>query len=548
MSKSLQAIRGMNDILPEQTPAWRYLERTFAGLLDGYGYSEIRLPILEFTELFARGIGEGTDVVDKEMYTFLDRNGESLTMRPEGTAGCVRAVLEHGLSGGGQVQKLWYTGPMFRYEKPQKGRYRQFHQIGVEVFNLPGPDIDAELIILTWRLWQKLGMADAVTLQLNTLGSSEARARYREALVAYLQERFEQLDEDSQRRMTTNPLRILDSKVESTQALLVGAPTLHDYLDEESIAHFEGLKARLDAVGLRYEINQKLVRGLDYYCRTAFEWVTDKLGAQGTVCGGGRYDGLVSQFGGKPTPGVGFAMGVERLVLLLETLGVIPAELNRPADLYVCAFGEPAELAALTLAEQLRSAIPGIRLLVNAGAGSFKSQFKKADKSGARFALILGEDEVANRVVGFKPCVTRASNKALPGMLCPSTWQPVWHRLENIKNRSDWGDIAYRRRRPGADQGLVAAQRQAPGHRRHPRAGSGIRLAGLAEVPDQPGAGRLDRLPATDRNRAESGRPAGSGEGGGAGRQAEERVRRHPLCPVRQPVRGQGRGRQRQAG
>lgn len=403
MSKSLQAIRGMNDILPEQTPAWRYLERTFAGLLDGYGYSEIRLPILEFTELFARGIGEGTDVVDKEMYTFLDRNGESLTMRPEGTAGCVRAVLEHGLSGGGQVQKLWYTGPMFRYEKPQKGRYRQFHQIGVEVFNLPGPDIDAELIILTWRLWQKLGMADAVTLQLNTLGSSEARARYREALVAYLQERFEQLDEDSQRRMTTNPLRILDSKVESTQALLVGAPTLHDYLDEESIAHFEGLKARLDAVGLRYEINQKLVRGLDYYCRTAFEWVTDKLGAQGTVCGGGRYDGLVSQFGGKPTPGVGFAMGVERLVLLLETLGVIPAELNRPADLYVCAFGEPAELAALTLAEQLRSAIPGIRLLVNADAGSFKSQFKKADKSGARFALILAEDEVANRVVGFKP-------------------------------------------------------------------------------------------------------------------------------------------------
>ncbi|HBN9802075.1 TPA: histidine--tRNA ligase [Pseudomonas aeruginosa] len=403
MSKSLQAIRGMNDILPEQTPAWRYLERTFAGLLDGYGYSEIRLPILEFTELFARGIGEGTDVVDKEMYTFLDCNGESLTMRPEGTAGCVRAVLEHGLSGGGQVQKLWYTGPMFRYEKPQKGRYRQFHQIGVEVFNLPGPDIDAELIILTWRLWQKLGMADAVTLQLNTLGSSEARARYREALVAYLQERFEQLDEDSQRRMTTNPLRILDSKVESTQTLLVGAPTLHDYLDEESIAHFEGLKARLDAVGLRYEINQKLVRGLDYYCRTAFEWVTDKLGAQGTVCGGGRYDGLVSQFGGKPTPGVGFAMGVERLVLLLETLGVIPAELNRPADLYVCAFGEPAELAALTLAEQLRSAIPGIRLLVNAGAGSFKSQFKKADKSGARFALILGEDEVANRVVGFKP-------------------------------------------------------------------------------------------------------------------------------------------------
>ncbi|WP_324708946.1 histidine--tRNA ligase [Pseudomonas citronellolis] len=403
MSKSLQAIRGMNDILPDQTPVWRYLENTFAGLLEEYGYSEIRLPIMEFTELFARGIGEGTDVVDKEMYTFLDRNEESLTLRPEGTAGTVRAMLEHGLTGGGQVQKLWYTGPMFRYEKPQKGRYRQFHQIGVEVFNLPGPDIDAELIILTWRLWQKLGMADAVTLQLNTLGSSEARARYREALVAYLQERFEQLDEDSQRRMTTNPLRILDSKVESTQALLVGAPTLHDYLDEESIAHFEGLKARLDAVGLRYEINQKLVRGLDYYCRTAFEWVTDRLGAQGTVCGGGRYDGLVGQFGGKPTPGVGFAMGVERLVLLLETLGVVPAELKRPADVYVCAFGEPAELAALGLAEKLRDAVPGIRLLLNAGAGSFKSQFKKADKSGAQFALILGDDELAARVVGFKP-------------------------------------------------------------------------------------------------------------------------------------------------
>ena len=403
MSKTLQAIRGMNDILPEQTPAWRYLENTFATLLDGYGYKEIRLPILEFTELFARGIGEGTDVVDKEMYTFLDRNEESLTLRPEGTAGCVRAVLEHGLTGGGQVQKLWYAGPMFRYEKPQKGRYRQFHQIGVEVFNLPGPDIDAELIVLTWRLWQKLGIADAVTLQLNSLGSSEARARYRDALVAYLQERFDRLDEDSQRRLTTNPLRILDSKNADTQALLVDAPTLHDYLDEESVAHFEGLKARLDAVGIRYEINQKLVRGLDYYSRTVFEWVTDKLGAQGTVCAGGRYDGLVSQFGGKPTPGVGFAMGVERLVLLLETLDLVPAELSAPAHAYICAFGEPAELAALALAEQLRDAVPGLRMLVNSGAGSFKSQFKKADKSGARYALILGEDELANRVVGFKP-------------------------------------------------------------------------------------------------------------------------------------------------
>ncbi|MDG9921982.1 MULTISPECIES: histidine--tRNA ligase [unclassified Pseudomonas] len=403
MSKTLQAIRGMNDILPEQTPAWRYLEGTLASLLDGYGYKEIRLPILEFTELFARGIGEGTDVVDKEMYTFLDRNEESLTLRPEGTAGCVRAVLEHGLSGGGQVQKLWYAGPMFRYEKPQKGRYRQFHQIGVEAFNLPGPDVDAELIVLTARLWQQLGLADAVTLQLNSLGSSEARAAYRDALVAYLNERFEQLDEDSQRRLTTNPLRILDSKNAQTQALLVGAPTLSDYLDEESRLHFEGVKARLDAVGIRYEINNKLVRGLDYYNRTVFEWVTDKLGAQGTVCAGGRYDGLVTQLGGKATPGVGFAMGVERLVLLLETLELLPAELNAPADVYLCAFGEAAELAGLGLAERLRDAIPGLRLLVNSGAGSFKSQFKKADKSGARFALILGEDELTARVVGCKP-------------------------------------------------------------------------------------------------------------------------------------------------
>ena len=403
MSKSLQAIRGMNDILPEQTPAWRYLESTLVSLLDGYGYKEIRLPIVEYTELFARGIGEGTDVVDKEMYTFLDRNEESLTLRPEGTAGCVRAVLEHGLSGGGQVQKLWYAGPMFRYEKPQKGRYRQFHQVGVEAFNLPGPDVDAELIVLTWRLWKKLGLSDAVTLQLNSLGSSEARAAYRDALVAYLQQRFDQLDEDSQRRLTTNPLRILDSKNEATQAALVGAPTLGDYLDEESRLHFEGVKARLDAAGIRYQINHKLVRGLDYYNRTVFEWVTDKLGAQGTVCAGGRYDGLVAQLGGKATPGVGFAMGVERLVLLLETLDLLPAELNRAADVYVCAFGEAAELAALTLTERLRDELPGLRLLLNSGGGSFKSQFKKADKSGARYALILGDDELAARVVGCKP-------------------------------------------------------------------------------------------------------------------------------------------------
>nr|WP_262498874.1 histidine--tRNA ligase [Pseudomonas sp. WS 5011] len=399
----MQAIRGMNDILPEQTPLWRYFEGTVASLLDGYGYRQIRMPIVEFTELFKRSIGEVTDIVEKEMYTFDDRNGDSLTLRPEGTAACVRAVLEHGLSGGGQTQKLWYIGPMFRHERPQKGRYRQFHQIGVEVFNIDGPDIDAELIVLTWRLWGLLGIRDAVKLELNSLGTSAARAVYRDALVEFLTAHADQLDEDSRRRMNTNPLRVLDSKAPETQALLVNAPKLADYLDEESRVHFEGLKARLDAAGVPYVINPKLVRGLDYYSKTVFEWVTDQLGSQGTVCAGGRYDGLVEQMGGKPTPGVGFAMGIERLVLLLETLGKVPAEIARTVDVYLCAFGEPAELAALALSERLRDQLPNLRLQVNAGAGSFKSQFKKADKSGALYALILGEDELAQQVVGCKP-------------------------------------------------------------------------------------------------------------------------------------------------
>ncbi|MCR4508968.1 histidine--tRNA ligase [Pseudomonas sp. 32.2.56] len=403
MSKPLQAIRGMNDILPEQTPLWRYFEGTVASLLDGYGYRQIRMPIVEFTELFKRSIGEVTDIVEKEMYTFDDRNGDSLTLRPEGTAACVRAVLEHGLSGGGQTQKLWYIGPMFRHERPQKGRYRQFHQIGVEVFNIDGPDIDAELIVLTWRLWGLLGIRDAVKLELNSLGTSAARVVYRDALVDFLTAHADQLDEDSRRRMHTNPLRVLDSKAPETQALLVDAPKLADYLDEESRVHFEGLKARLDAAGVPYVINPKLVRGLDYYSKTVFEWVTDQLGSQGTVCAGGRYDGLVEQMGGKPTPGVGFAMGIERLVLLLETLGKVPAEIARTVDVYLCAFGEPAELAALALSERLRDELPWLRLQVNAGAGSFKSQFKKADKSGALYALILGEDELAQQVVGCKP-------------------------------------------------------------------------------------------------------------------------------------------------
>jgi len=403
VSKNIQAIRGMNDILPEQTPLWRYLESSVAGLLDGYGYRQIRMPIVEFTDLFKRSIGEVTDIVEKEMYTFDDRNGDSLTLRPEGTASCVRAVQEHGLIGGGQPQKLWYIGPMFRHERPQKGRYRQFHQIGVELFNFDGPDVDAELIVLTWRLWGVLGIRDAVQLELNSLGSSADRARYREALVEYLSARFEQLDEDSQRRLGSNPLRILDSKNPDTQALLVDAPKLADYLDDDSRAHFAGLKARLDAAGIPYVLNPKLVRGLDYYGKTVFEWTTDKLGSQGTVCAGGRYDGLVEQLGGKPTPAVGFAMGIERLVLLIETLGQVPAELARQVDVYVAAFGEAAELAALTLSEQLRDAVPGLRLAVNAGAGSFKSQLKKADKSGALFALILGEDELAQQVVALKP-------------------------------------------------------------------------------------------------------------------------------------------------
>ena len=403
MSKNIQAIRGMNDILPEQTPLWRYLESSVAGLLDGYGYRQIRMPIVEFTDLFKRSIGEVTDIVEKEMYTFEDRNGDSLTLRPEGTASCVRAVQEHGLIGGGQPQKLWYIGPMFRHERPQKGRYRQFHQIGVELFNFDGPDVDAELIVLTWRLWGVLGIRDAVQLELNSLGSSDDRARYREALVDYLSARFEQLDEDSQRRLHSNPLRILDSKNPDTQALLADAPKLADYLGEESRVHFAGLTARLDAAGIPYVLNPKLVRGLDYYGKTVFEWTTDRLGSQGTVCAGGRYDGLVEQLGGKPTPAVGFAMGVERLVLLIETLDKVPAELARQVDVYLAAFGEAAELAALKLSEQLRDAVPGLRLAVNAGGGSFKSQLKKADKSGALFALILGEDELNQQVVGVKP-------------------------------------------------------------------------------------------------------------------------------------------------
>ncbi|TVP52643.1 MAG: histidine--tRNA ligase [Halomonadaceae bacterium] len=392
MSK-LQAIRGMNDILPDQTPAWQFLERRVADVLVRYGYQEIRMPILEQTELFKRTIGEVTDIVEKEMYTFADRNGDSLTLRPEGTAGCVRAAEQHGLLFN-QVRRLWYTGPMFRHERPQKGRYRQFHQIGVECFGMNGPDIDAEVLLLTARLWQALGLTDEVTLQLNSLGSAADRQRYREALLEYLQQHQEQLDEDSQRRMATNPLRILDSKNPQTQALLSDAPALADYIDQDSRDHFQGLCALLDKAGLAYTVNPRLVRGLDYYGKTVFEWVTDRLGAQGTVCAGGRYDGLVEQLGGRATPAVGFAMGIERLILLLQTCEVLPESATADADIYLMTMGDEAFGYGLALAETLRDALPERVIINHCGGGSFKSQMKKADRSGARLAIIIGDQEM----------------------------------------------------------------------------------------------------------------------------------------------------------
>ena len=413
MSKKIQAIRGMNDIKPNETPVWQYLEGTVKELLASYGYGEIRMPIVEQTNLFKRSIGEVTDIVEKEMYTFDDRNGDSLTLRPEGTASCVRACEEHGLLYN-QTQRLWYTGPMFRHERPQKGRYRQFHQIGVETFGIASADIDAEVILLTARLWKMLGLQDAVTLQLNTLGSNEARAEYKDALVAYLSERKDQLDEDSLRRLDSNPLRILDSKNEQTQALLVDAPQLHDHLDDESREHFAKLRSVLDAAGVKYEINQRLVRGLDYYCKTVFEWVTDKLGAQGTVCAGGRYDGLVEQLGGKPTPAVGFAMGVERLILMLETLELIPQAVMNTLDVYVCALGEGADQAALLLSDQIRNEHDWLRIQTHCGGGSFKSQMKKADKSGARFAILLGESEIAEQQATVKDLSGELDQQTMP--------------------------------------------------------------------------------------------------------------------------------------
>lgn len=389
----------MNDCLPTQSPLWQKVEGVVKNVISAYGYSEVRMPIVEMTHLFSRAIGEVTDVVEKEMYTFEDRNGDSLTLRPEGTAGCVRSGIENGLLYN-QEQRLWYMGPMFRHERPQKGRYRQFHQCGVEVFGLDGPDVDAELIMMTARLWRELGIAQHVRLELNSIGSLEARANYRTALIDYLEQYQNVLDEDCKRRMYTNPLRVLDSKNPDVQAILGDAPQLSDYLDAESKQHFAGLCELLDAAGIEYTVNQRLVRGLDYYNRTVFEWITESLGSQGTVCGGGRYDGLVEQLGGKPTPAVGFAMGLERLVLMMETLG--NTDVRRSVDVYMVTAGEGSMMAGMKLAEQLREQVPGLRVMTHFGGGNFKKQFKRADKVGAAIALVLGEDEVAAQTVVVK--------------------------------------------------------------------------------------------------------------------------------------------------
>lgn len=400
----------MNDILPEETPKWQFVEQQFRRLMAAYGYAEIRFPVIEKTELFKRSIGEVTDIVEKEMYTFTDRNGDSLSLRPEGTAACVRACLQHGLLHN-QSRRLWYLGPMFRHERPQKGRYRQFYQLGVEAFGFSGPDIDAEMIMMSARLWKQLGIADSVTLELNSLGSAESRRLYRDILVAYLNDHREQLDDDSLRRLQSNPLRILDSKNPEMQALIEAAPKLNAHLDEASCEHFAKLCALLDAAGIAYRLNPRLVRGLDYYSKTVFEWVTDRLGAQGTVCAGGRFDGLVEQLGGRATTAMGFAVGLERLVSLIDE-----AQLNAhdsAPQAYFLALGEMAETRAIELAEQCRDALPDLRLLLNAGGGSMKSQMKKADRSGAQFALILADDELARNEITVKDLRGELQQQAL---------------------------------------------------------------------------------------------------------------------------------------
>jgi histidyl-tRNA synthetase len=391
MAQKIQAVRGMNDVLPAESPQWEYFESVMRRLLADYGYQNIRTPIVEQTPLFVRSIGEVTDIVEKEMYTFTDSlNGESLTLRPEGTAGTLRAVVEHNLLYNA-TQRLWYQGPMFRHERPQKGRYRQFHQFGVEALGFAGPDIDAELIALTADLWRRLGLADSVELQINTLGNREERAAHRVALIAYLEGFLDVLDEDGKRRLYSNPLRVLDTKNPALQAICEAAPRLLDYLGDESRARYEGWKAMIAALGIRFSENPRLVRGLDYYNHSVFEWVTTELGAQGTVCAGGRYDGLTEQLGGKPAPGIGFGMGVERVLLLLQEKDLLPAAPG--PDVYLVQQGAGAPVYALQLAQSLRGA--GLSVLQHCGDGSFKSQMKKADACGAAFAVIVGENEVS---------------------------------------------------------------------------------------------------------------------------------------------------------
>ena len=409
MSETIQAIRGMNDVLPADAPVWERFDDTVRAWLRRYGYRQIRMPVLEKTDLFVRSIGEVTDIVEKEMYTFTDRlNGDSLTLRPEGTASCVRAVLEHNLLYGGS-QRLWYAGPMFRHERPQKGRYRQFHQVGVEALGLGGPDVDAELIVMGARLWRDLGL-NGIALEINTLGSSEDRARYRARLVAYLERHQDQLDDDSRRRMHTNPLRVLDSKNPALQGLIEAAPKLLDDLDAESLKHFEDVQRLVREAGVDFRINTRLVRGLDYYNRTVFEWVTTALGAQGTVCAGGRYDGLIEQIGGKPAPAAGFAMGVERLIaLMMDASG--PASANW-LDVYLVWSGAEAESHAWRVAESLRDA--GLNVSMHHGGGSFKSQMKRADASAARFAVIVGEDEARAGEATLKPLREQSEQARVP--------------------------------------------------------------------------------------------------------------------------------------
>ncbi len=398
--KKIQSIRGMNDLLPSDSPRWQYLESSVSSILSSYCFKEIRFPLLESTDLFKRTIGEITDIVEKEMYTFDDRNGDSLTLRPEGTAGCVRACQQSGLTFN-QIQRLWYQGPMFRHERPQKGRLRQFHQIGVEVFGLNGPDIDAELIQLITKLWSSLGLTDYLSLQINTLGSIESRNHYRKDLIAYLDEKKYDLDDDSQRRIYTNPMRILDSKNSDTQKILNGSPDFHDYLDDESREHFEQLCNFLDTLNIEYYVNKRLVRGLDYYGKTVFEWVTTMLGAQGTICAGGRYDKLVEQIGGKSTPAVGLAMGVERLILLLDEAGLFPDSIETQVDVYVIADGDMTT-KSIELSNYIRNSCPSLKLQSHCGGGSLKNKMKKADKSGAGLALVIGEKELVKDNITVK--------------------------------------------------------------------------------------------------------------------------------------------------